>query len=88
MKPQILPVCSNGRPWTKIGVATNEDQARRVVKKHLADESLSLIKNYGFELQVWERTPLAIELNGGHSSVSGKIRAVAPDLDYLERSLV
>ena len=24
----------------------------------------------------------------GHSSVSGKIRAVAPDLDYLERSLV
>lgn len=65
VKPQLLPVCSNGRPWTKIGVATNEDQARRVVKKHLADESLSLIKNYGFELQVWKRTPLAIELNGG-----------------------
>ena len=65
MKPQILPVCSNGRPWTKIGVATNEDQARRVVKKHLADESLSLIENYGFELQVWKRTPLALELNGG-----------------------
>ena len=64
-KPQILPVCSNGRPWTKIGVATNEDQARRVVKKHLGDHSKSLIKNYGFELQVWERTPLAIELNGG-----------------------
>ena len=64
-KPTILPVCSNGRPWTKIGVATNEDQARRVVKKHLADESLSLIKNYGFELQVWERTALALELNGG-----------------------
>ena len=64
-KPQILPVCSNGRPWTKIGVATNEDQARRVVKKHLADESKSLIKIYGFELQVWQRTPLAIELNGG-----------------------
>ena len=65
MKPTILPVCSNGHPWTKIGVATNEDQARRVVKKHLADESKSLIENYGFELQVWERTPLAIELNGG-----------------------
>ena len=64
-KPQILPVCSNGRPWTKIGVATNEDQARRVIKKHLGDHSKSLIKNYGFELQVWERTPLAIELNGG-----------------------
>ena len=65
MKPHILPVCSNGRPWTEIGVATNEDQARRVVTKHLADESLSLIKNYGFELQVWKRTPLALELNGG-----------------------
>ena len=64
-KPQILPVCANTTGWPKIGVATNEDQARRVVKKHLADESLSLIKNYGFELQVWERTPLAIELNGG-----------------------
>ena len=64
-KPQILPVCSNGRPWTKIGVATNEDQARRVVKKHLADDSKSLIKNYGFNLQVWKRTPLALELNGG-----------------------
>ena len=78
MKPQILPVCSNGRPWTKIGVATNEDQARRVVKKHLADESLSLIKNYGFELQVWERTPLSIELNGGPAcwtwSVSKTVR--------------
>ena len=77
-KPQILPVCSNDRPWTKIGVATNEDQARRVVKKHLADESLSLIKNYGFELQVWERTPLALELNGGPScwtfSVSKTVR--------------
>ena len=36
-----------------------------MVKKHLADESLSLIKNYGFELQVWKRTPLALELNGG-----------------------
>ena len=64
-KPQILPVCSNGRPWTKIGVATNEDQARRVIKKHLGDHSKSLIKNYGFELQVWKRTPLALELNGG-----------------------
>ena len=64
-KPQILPVCSNGRPWTKIGVATNEDQARRVIKKHLGDHSKSLIENYGFELQVWKRTPLAFELNGG-----------------------
>ena len=62
-KPQILPVCANTIGWPKIGVATNEDQARRVVKKHLADESL--IENYGFELQVWERTPLSIELNGG-----------------------
>ena len=65
MKPTILPVCSNGRPWTKIGVATNEDQARRVIKKHLGDHSKSLIENYGFELQVWKRTPLALELNGG-----------------------
>ena len=64
-KPQILPVCSNGRPWTKIGVATNEDQARRVIKKHLGDHSKSLIENYGFELQVWQRTALALELNGG-----------------------
>ena len=64
-KPQILPVCANTIGWPKIGVATNEDQARRVVKKHLSDESKSLIKNYGFELQVWERTPLALELNGG-----------------------
>ena len=64
-KPQILPVCANTIGWPKIGEATNEDQARRVVKKHLADGSLSLIKNCGFELQVWERTPLALELNGG-----------------------
>ena len=65
MNPQNRPVCFNGRPWTKIGVASNEDQARRVVKKHLAEESLSLIKNYGFELHVWQRTALALELNGG-----------------------
>ena len=64
-KPQILPVCANTIGWPKIGVATNEDQARRVIKKHLGDHSKSLIKNYGFELQVWERTPLTIELNGG-----------------------
>ena len=77
-KPQILPVCSNGSPWTKIGVATNEDQARRVIKKHLGDHSKSLIENYGFELQVWERTPLALELNGGPAawtfSVSKTVR--------------
>ena len=65
MKPQILPVCSNGRPWTKIGVATNEDQALRVIKKNIGDHSKSLIENYGFELSVWKRTPLALELNGG-----------------------
>ena len=65
MKPQLLPVCANSTGWPRIGVATNEDQARRVIKKHLGDHSKSLIKNYGFELQVWERTPLAIELNGG-----------------------
>ena len=64
-KPQILPVCANTIGWPKIGVATNEDQARRVIKKHLGDHSKSLIKNYGFELLVWERTPLALELNGG-----------------------
>ena len=65
MKPTILPVCANSTGWPRIGVATNEDQARRVIKKHLGDHSKSLIENYGFELQVWERTPLAIELNGG-----------------------
>ena len=65
MKPQILPVCANTIGWPKIGVATNEDQARRVIKKHLGDHSKSLIENYGFELQVWQRTPLALELNGG-----------------------
>ena len=48
-----------------IGYACNENQARRVVKKNLGDHSKSLIKNYGFELQVWQRTPLALELNGG-----------------------
>ena len=64
-KPTLIPVCANTTGWPVIGYACNENQARRVVKKHLADESLSLIKNYGFELQVWERTPLAIELNGG-----------------------
>jgi hypothetical protein len=46
MKPQILPVCSNGRPWTKIGVATNEDQARRVVKKHLADDRRASVLDF------------------------------------------
>lgn len=64
-KPQILPVCANTTGWPVIGYACNEDQARRVVKKNLAYESLSLIKNYGFDLQVWERTPFSIELNGG-----------------------
>ena len=64
-KPQLLPVCSNGRPWTKIGVATNEDQALRVIKKNIGDHSKSLIEKHGFELQVWERTPFSIELNGG-----------------------
>ena len=64
-KPQLLPVCANSTGWPRIGVATNEDQARRVIKKHLGDHSKSLIENYGFELQVWERTPLALELNGG-----------------------
>ena len=64
-KPQILPICANTIGWPKIGVATNEDQARRVIKKHIGDHSKSLIENYGFELQVWERTPLALELNGG-----------------------
>ena len=64
-KPQLLPVCANSTGWPRIGVATNEDQARRVIKKHLGDHSKSLIENYGFELQVWERTPLSIELNGG-----------------------
>ena len=64
-KPTILPVCENTTGWPLIGYATTEAQARRVIKKHLGDHSKSLIENYGFELQVWERTPLAIELNGG-----------------------
>ena len=65
MKPQILPVCANGRPWTKIGVATNEDQARRVVKKHIGDHSKSLIEKHKFNLHVWRRTPFSRELSGG-----------------------
>ena len=64
MKP-LIPVCENTTGWPLIGYAETVEQAIRVVKKHLSDSSLSLIKNYGFELQVWERTPLALELNGG-----------------------
>ena len=77
-KPQILPVCANSTGWPVIGYACNEDQARRVVKKAIGDHSKSLIKNYGFELQVWQRTPLALELNGGPAcwtfSVSKTVR--------------
>ena len=64
-KPQLLPVCANTTGWPVIGYACNEAQARRVIKKHLGDHSKSLIDRYGFELQVWQRTPLALELNGG-----------------------
>ena len=64
-KPQRLPVCANSTGRPVIGYACNEQQARRVIKKNIGYHSKSLIENYGFELQVWERTPLAIELNGG-----------------------
>lgn len=64
-KPQLIPVCANTTGWPVIGYACNENQARRVVKKKIGDHSKSLIEKHNFTLQVWRRTPLSIELNGG-----------------------
>jgi hypothetical protein len=64
-KPSLIPVCANTTGWPVIGYACNEQQARRVVKKSIGDHSKSLIDRYDFKLNVWERTPLSIELNGG-----------------------
>lgn len=62
---KLIPVCSNSTGWPIIGYAKTQEQATRVIKKCIGDDSHSLIKNHKFILSVWRRTPFAIELNGG-----------------------
>ena len=68
-----LPVIESSRPWHQIGIAENVDQARRVIKKHLGDHSRYLIDHHKFNLCVWQRTPLALELNGGPAGFTWSI---------------
>lgn len=62
-----LPVLSyaTGAGWSTLGFAASIEGAKAIARRHLSDASLSLIKNFGFELSVHRRSPLAIELNGG-----------------------
>ena len=73
-----IPVCENTTGWPLIGYAETVEQAIRVVKKHLSDSSLSLVKNYGFQLNVWKRTPFSIELCGGPACYTWAIGKTLP----------
>lgn len=62
-----LPVLSyaTGAGWATLGFASSVKAAAAIAKRHLGDSASSLIKNYGFELQVSRRTELQRELCGG-----------------------
>ncbi len=63
-----LPILSyhTSEGWTVHGYASSEAAARRFILKNvLADASLLLVRKYGFQLVVNERSELSRELNGG-----------------------
>lgn len=64
---KALPVLSyhTGAGWAEHGQSTTVEGAKRLIMRFLPDESLNLIKKHGFTLNVFRRTPLMQELNGG-----------------------
>lgn len=62
-----LPVLSysTGAGWHTLGFARTVQSARRVVNQAISDASKSLVNRCGFDVQVWRRTELQRELNGG-----------------------
>ncbi len=62
-----LPILSyhTGEGWTTHGFASSESAAKRCILKIVSDDSISLIRKYGFQLFVSERSELSRELNGG-----------------------
>lgn len=65
---KLIPVLhySTGSGWScLINVKSIEAAKRYLMKNRLSDQSISLIKKHGFTLNVWERTDLQVELNGG-----------------------
>lgn len=64
---EALPVLaySTGAGWATLGQASSPKAARAIVLRYLSDASLSLVKNFGFEVLVSRRTELQRELNGG-----------------------
>lgn len=64
---EALPVLaySTGAGWATLGRASTPKAARAIVLRNLSDASLSLVKNFGFEVLVSRRTELQRELSGG-----------------------
>lgn len=62
-KPVIHYSTSGG--WTTLGHAKSLSGAAAIIRRHLSDASKVLIEKAGFSLNVFERTDLAVELNGG-----------------------
>lgn len=64
---RTLPVLTyaTGNGWTTIGHARSAKGAERVIRGHLGDGSRSLLEKHRFTLQVFRRTEIAIEINGG-----------------------
>ncbi|MBK3780071.1 hypothetical protein G3A43_07360 [Paraburkholderia aspalathi] len=66
-KQESLPVLSyhTGAGWATLGFAKSVVAARTIARRHIGDAAESLVKNFGFEVQVARRTALQRELNGG-----------------------
>lgn len=61
-----LPVLhySTGSGWATLGHATSAKGAASIIRRHLSDASNALLKA-GFKLDVFKRSDIAVELNGG-----------------------
>lgn len=77
---EALPVLaySTGAGWQTLGKATSLRGAASIAMRHLGDEALSLIKNHGFTLQVFRRTELQLELNGGPDGYVYSVGKIVP----------
>lgn len=62
-----LPVLSyaTGEGWSVLGQANTLRAARRIAQAALPDSAKLLIDRCGFQLQVFRRSELQVELNGG-----------------------